>query len=503
MPQIIKTRSIFIFLLPIFYVIRLYRRYWGYVKWDAALEITGIYLLCTIVVFAIAKALLKSGTKAAILCLSMSTFFYFWSSWQAVFVKSTDHLTRGLLLATGAALAITVIISLVFNRLSEKPQQQTVYFLNVLLIIYLVFELGLITQRSLQPVRKDKLSALINRNTGPAPAKKPDVYLIIFDEYMSTPGLKQTLGYNNSYVDSFLKQRGFSIQTGSRSNYDLTLFSTASLLNTSYFPANNAQHAVGVPNLHQSFVRIYNNRLQDIFSEQGYRVCNYSMFEMKDAPALSYSEAEFFPYNKALLTENTFYDVVLRRYRLSVEGGKLHFSPSRHYFQSYRYNQQLARDLIADAAAKSAKPSFYYVHFYTPHEPFYFNKNGRLLSADSAFYVSDHSRPEFYTYNLEYASRKMFEVVNAILTHKKDNAIIVLLGDHGYRNNKLTYNSPLRCANLNAVYFPGQDYQTLYDSITSINTVRVALNKALDTQYQLLPDSSQLLMQDATDKMLE
>jgi len=503
MPQIIKTRPIFIFLLPIFYVIRLYRRYWGYVKWDAALEITCIYLLGTCLIFAIAQTLLKSRKKAAILCLSMSGFFYFWSSWQAIFIKNQEHFTRDLLLAMGIALGMLAIISFVFNRLSENAQQKTVYFLNVLFLVYLLFEVGFIANRSIMSVKEDQYTALVNNLPSPSAGAKPDVYVIVFDEYMSTPGLRQALNYDNGYVDSFLKQRGFSVQSRSRSNYDLTLFSTASLLNTAYFPVTNAKHAVGVPNLHQSFVRIYNNRLQDIFTKQGYRICNYSMFEMKDAPALRYSEAGFFPYNRSLLTENTFYDVVLRSYRLSTEGGKLHFSPSRHYFQSYNYNQQLAQDLAADAAVKSAKPSFYYVHFYTPHEPFYFNKNHRLLSPDSALYVSDRSLPQFYTYNLEYASRKMFEVVNAILTHKKSNAIIVLLGDHGYRNNKLTYNSPLRCANLNAVYFPDRDYRSLYDSVTSVNTVRIVMNKALGTQYQLVPDSSQLLVQEPTDKMLE
>ncbi|PZF73049.1 sulfatase-like hydrolase/transferase [Taibaiella soli] len=503
MPQIIKTRSIFIFLVPIFYVIRLYRRYWGYVKWDAALEMTCVYLLITFVVFAITQALLGSRKKAAVLCLSASAFFYFWSAWQGFFIRTEEHFSGKLFLAMAAALAVIVLISLIFNRLEEKKQQRTVYFLNLLFIVYLLFEVGLIIKRSSDPKKEDKLSSLVNNTSLNTVTTKPDVYLIVFDEYMGTRGLQQALNYDNSYVDSFLKQHGFSVQTNSRSNYDLTLYSTASLLNTSYFPVTNARRAVGVPNLHESFVRIYNNRLQDVFTEHGYQIRNYSMFDMKDGHALQYSQAEFFPYNISLLTENTFYDVVLRRYRLSTKGGKLHFAPGVHYFQSYRYNEQLAKDLIADAAVKASRPSFYYVHFYTPHEPFYFNKNGRLLSADSALYVSDHSVPEFYTYNLQYASRKMFEVVKAIQNCKKSNAIIVVLGDHGYRNNNLTLNSPLRCANLNAIYFPDQDYRALYDSITSVNAVRTVMNKALGTQYQLLPDSSQLLVQDPTDKMLQ
>lgn len=502
MPQIIKTRSIFIFLVPIFYVLRAYRRYWGYIKWDAALEMACVYLMATFVLFVIVQALMRSRKKAAILCLSVSGFFYFWSSWQGIFVKDQAHFSQQLLLAMGVAFMAVVIISLVFKVLAEKIQDKTIYFLNLLLMIYLLVEIGLITKQSLTAPVEEQFSALENAGTGVGMVKKPDVYFIVFDEYMGTAGLKQTLNYDNSGVDSFLKQHHFSVQTKSRSNYDLTLYSTASLLNTSYFPVNNEKHAVGVPNLHQSFVRIRNNRLQDIFTEQGYKIRNYSMFDMKDAPALRYSEVSFFPYNIDLLTENTFYGMVLLRYKMSIKGASLHFLPGPHYFLSYRYNEQLAKDLSVDAAVKSATPSFYYVHFYTPHEPFYFNKNGQLLSPDSALYVSEHSLPEFYTYNLQYASKKMFQVIDRILAYKKDNAIIVVLGDHGYRNNALTYNSPLRCANLNAVYFPDQDYHTLYDSLTTINTVRLVMNKALGAQYRLLPDSSQLLAQDPTDKML-
>lgn len=435
------------------------------------------------------------------LCLFISGFFYFWNLWQGKFVQNPTHIAGALPWLILGAITVITVLSLVVKKLPEKTQSRLVYFLNLLLLLYIVAEAGLMGVNSFKKATPDVYSSLTATQSNQQ-ANQPDVYLIVFDEYMGTNGLKAALNYDNSAQDSFLLQNGFHIQHNSRSNYDLTLFSTASLLNSSYFPAGNRQNAVGVKQMHHSFDRIYNNRVQDIFKAHGYSINNYSMFEMRSAPPLPYSQVNFFPINRRLITENTFYDMVISHFKISFDGG-FHFAHRDTHFSLFHYNEQLAADLAENAAQPQKQPGFYYVHFYTPHEPFYFDKNGQLLSADSSWAVSDISLPQFYTYNLEYANRKMQMVVNAILAHKKDNAIIILLGDHGYRNNSITKESPLRCANLNAVYFPDHNYNGLYDTITNVNIIRLAMNKALGTNYPLLPDSSTLLKQQEPEGVLE
>ena len=64
------------------------------------------------------------------------------------------------------------------------------------------------------------------------------------------------------------------------------------------------------------------------------------------------------------------------------------------------------------------------------------------------------------------------------------------MGDHG--NRDITKEAfPIRhFQNLNAVYYPDNDYKMLYDSISGVNQFRVVLNKLLQQKLPVLKDSS-------------
>jgi hypothetical protein len=56
--------------------------------------------------------------------------------------------------------------------------------------------------------------------------------------------------------------------------------------------------------------------------------------------------------------------------------------------------------------------------------------------------------------------------------------------------DKTTAEPPHFFQNLNAVYFPDQNYSGLYDSITNVNMFRVILNKTFNQHFSLVKDSS-------------
>ena len=94
-----------------------------------------------------------------------------------------------------------------------------------------------------------------------------------------------------------------------------------------------------------------------------------------------------------------------------------------------------------------------------------------------------------YTGYLPYTNDKLKKLVSDIQQNTKNQAVIILMGDHGFRN-KIPGEGHLNFfQNLNAVYFPDNDYRLLYDSMSGVNQFRVVFNKFFDLHLPMLKDS--------------
>lgn len=85
--------------------------------------------------------------------------------------------------------------------------------------------------------------------------------------------------------------------------------------------------------------------------------------------------------------------------------------------------------------------------------------------------------------------------ISDILTKSKSSPIIIIQGDHGSGVEgdwESIENSNLdeRLSILNAYFFPNGNYDSLYPSITPVNSFRVVLNQFFDTDFDLLVDES-------------
>lgn len=315
---------------------------------------------------------------------------------------------------------------------------------------------------------------------------KPDVYFIVFDEYASSQALKQNFNFNNDELDTFLRERGFYIAEHAKSNYAVTAFSIASTLNMNYFKDWNTLRS---PNDFPAVcLAMKNNTVFRFFKKAGYTIYNYSIFNFEEAPSL-YMDIERDLGISAMLnyalTERVDFKLLINK-----------------LFELKPYQQMglidVLRNVEDDKMKNTTTPRFFYIHILLPHSPYIFNKDGSLKSVFGMTSKQEMMGTDNYLDQLEYTNKIIKKFVRRLQETKKKQ-IIIVEGDHGFRNAqtykgkkipKSYYTQGEYFKNLNAFYFYDKNYDSLYDSISPVNTFRVVLNTYFDQHIPLLPDSS-------------
>jgi hypothetical protein len=319
----------------------------------------------------------------------------------------------------------------------------------------------------------------------------PDVYLLLMDEYASTASLKEWFRYDNSALDSFLRDRGFHIQQGSRSNYNFTSFSMASILNMSYLQGLEPGNVATIAGYASSKDLIRSCEVVKQFAARGYDIVNYSVFDLEGKP--SEVTLHLLPGKASLITGQTLWSRIIHDI-----GWNLHGLPFRaikdQVYQIMYDNNRLIEETEKQSAIRSGRPRFVYVHLLLPHNPFYYDKHGRLNEPRD---LRQHIQG--YLDYLPYTNEVIKKLLTSIQQNTHNNAVIILMGDHGVR-----YPAPGDTRhihdhqNQNAIFFPDRDYHLLYDSISGVNQFRVVFNSLFRQNIPLLKDSTVYL----TDKKL-
>jgi hypothetical protein len=320
----------------------------------------------------------------------------------------------------------------------------------------------------------------------------PSIYFIVFDGFTSSTCLQEEFNYNNAGLDSFLVTKGFYIVTKSKSNYPATPYSLASTLNFSYLKKEIDNTELTAPDMLKGAASISKNRLISYLEQRGYKIFNYSIFNLAGHPALG--KEYFFGLKQRIFTQQTLlgrlkrdllWNITMRDFATGGVHMPANFRSQRtRYLQDYLYNNLNG----LESAASSAKPKFVYCHVMVPHEPYYFNKDGTLINESVLSARRDLKKS--YLNQLIYSRQLVKSAVNAIFKRDTGNKIIIVEGDHGFRD----FGSPDKTArifdNLNAIYFYDKNYQLLHDSMTPVNTFRVVLNQYFHEQLPYLRDTS-------------
>ncbi|MBS1565861.1 MAG: sulfatase-like hydrolase/transferase, partial [Bacteroidetes bacterium] len=315
---------------------------------------------------------------------------------------------------------------------------------------------------------------------------KPDIYFIILDEYASSVSLQQQYNYHNS-LDEWLRKRGFSIQAGSYSNYSFTPLSIASIMNMSYISGMKTGDTISVPDFNHCLGLIKNNEVIHFLSGLGYDIRNYSTFDLEEHPATTIET--LLPTRTRLITANTLLSRMGRDMAWVFFKGPL----ARWFYDpvggARKINRKILDNLAAQSSTKEQNPIFVYGHLYMPHGPYLYDSSGHPTENAYAIQPPDSLWPSAYLQYLAYANGEIKKLVTTIRSNTHDKAVIILMGDHGFRrygNRYLRQNYQ----NFNAVYLPGGDYHQFYDSVTCVNQFKIILNTLFHQSIPLQKDST-------------
>jgi hypothetical protein len=497
MKKIFQDVAVYLFFIPVFFVLHGYLENFGFIGIGESLLLMLTYGGASALLYLIFLFFYREHIKAALLSTYIMGFYLFFGAFHDFFKDHDIPLHRYSLIIP--LFLVFLIFGLVYLKKIKKPFSRSTLFLNLLFLIYLAIDVVGIGWKFFHP-NPNKLSAYeFASKSSYAPCDtcaKPDIYLLLFDEYGSSLSLKQRFNYDNSDLDSFLVNRGFQIQAHSRSNYNFTPFSMASILNMSYLKGIKNPSACTLEDYAYCDNLVRDDEVIKYLSYQGYDIVNYSVFDLAGNP--SKVEQSFLPLKTKLITDRTLFHYIQRDVGWLLYAGKfkIKWLVEQTMFR-HSNNNKIFVDLVKkESALLSTKPRFVYAHFYLPHPPFFYDKSGNRRDMKTVYERNDEKYSQDYLDYVPYTNQKAKELITTIQENTNHSAVIIFLGDHGFRNTTNPTDLSNYFQNQNAVYFPDRDYHSFYDSLSNVNEFRLVFNKLFNANFPLLKDSTIFL----TDK---
>ena len=479
-------KPFFFILLPLFFVWHGFSANYNAIPLRDALILFLTYVLVSLLFFAIGWLFFRHPVKAGIFSFAVMSIHFFFGAIQDLLKSTFDDafFTRFSFILPFLFLLLLLIIYAL--RKTRSPLTRLCTYLNLALSILILWDSftvagKMVTQR---PFIYQTALQTSNWNT----SVRPDIFFLLFDEYSSSSTLK-AWNFDNSGLDTFLAKKKFRLLPASRSNYNFTEFSMASALNMEYLTIPNPS-SCNIKDYNNCFELIRKNRVCATFASLGYKIVNYSVFDLQNNPTLV--KEDFLPLKTRLITSQT----LLSRMRkdlfhlLLVGKYKIDFLSHNLIYTTYQNNQKIISALLNDIPNRSEVPRFVYSHIEMPHLPFYLNKNGQMKTKEQI--LKDNGISCYVDY-VPPTNEVIKKIVDTIFKRANRPFVIILMGDHGFRNqpDKKRY-----FPNLNSVYVPSGNYEGFYENISNVNEFRVLLNNLFQASLPLKSDSTILL----TDK---
>lgn len=330
---------------------------------------------------------------------------------------------------------------------------------------------------------------------------QPDIYYIILDGYGRQDILQSFYDFDNASFLNELSAKGFYIASESSSNYIQTMLSLSSSLNMDYLQTLKTD-GIGIETRGDLIELVANNNVRNLLAQQGYQLVS---FHNEYKATISSAEIYYDDSQSGLAYPVTAFESILIDHSMArvlshipVFNKALIDMP----YDTHRRHILSTFETLQEVSALDGN-YFVYAHIIAPHPPFVFDEAGDLVAQDTPFtlndanyYMREHSQKNYiagYRRQLQYVNTLVLDTIDAILARSTTPPIIIIQGDHGpgahLHWGSLEQTIPAeRFGILNAYYFPDQDYELLYPSISPVNSFRVVFDQFFGIDYALLPD---------------
>ena len=460
-----------------------------------------VSFLWAVVIFSTAYSFLRDVRKASLVASLFLFFFFLFGDMAAWMSKSFGF---GPARANFITLIFVSAVMLVWIWLVQKRIRDlssvNLYF-NLLAVVFFlnsgVQMSAYLFENGFSVSQKQPVPVAVMESTG----SRPDIYYIVLDGYGRQDILQAFYEFDNAGFLNELSARGFYVAEESSSNYIQTMLSLSSSFNMEYLQTLKA-NGTEIENRADLVRLMEDNKVRSILAQKGYQLVSFEN-EYKatiSSANIYYNDAETgFAYPvtafESILIDHTMARVLSHIPAFNEALIEMPYDTHRSHILSAFTKLQDVPALEGDY--------FVYAHIIAPHPPFVFDERGGVVTHDEPFtlhdanyYIRDHSQKNYiagYRRQIQYVNTLVLEAVNAILNESATPPIIIIQSDHGpgahLHWGSLEQTVPAeRFGILNAYYFPDQDYELLYPSISPVNSFRVVFNHFFDAEYELLPD---------------
>jgi hypothetical protein len=306
-----------------------------------------------------------------------------------------------------------------------------------------------------------------------APARSPDIYCFILDEFMAPEEALRVFGHDSGGFVAALRRLGFFVAAGSVARFTQTEPAIADILNLGEFPAAA-----------DPFPLVRRNAVAAFLKKRNYRVIEFASLP----PLFMAAADQRFYYDLAHVS--IFFDDF---YRALFERSLLRILPELWLLKKTDLTRFYRRRVLQvfetlPGVVRSPGPKFVFVHLFSPHEPFVFDARGGLGDPG---HIWDHSDPRYYLQQYDFIARRMAETAAMIIRDSSGPPILLIQSDHGYRGSKrpgmasrpVAHRDMLKV--FNAVYLPGVSPQGIDPSLSPPDNFRLVFNAYFGARFPL------------------
>ncbi len=481
----LKKIPFFLFLVPLFFCLHGSVENYGYLNLGEVLMVGVIIIACITVLFLLILFFAKNYIFSSLIVFFISLWYLFFGAIHD-WIKNISSLSflRSYTIIV-PVLIICTVIWIIFLKRKSPLHPKLVLYLNLLLLLYCIYDGVLLLNKwrqgnkitTIQPVAFDASKVI----------QKPNVYFLLFDEYAGYKSLQDSFAFANDSLYNFLQQNEFKVLP-IHSNYDYTPFSMSSIVNMQYVDRNYDHRLLTQKDIQQRFGEIRNGEVFSIFRSMGYNIENYSIFDIKDHPALSGSNP-LFPIHHYLLTDKIFHNRLIKDLGWWFVTGKFQvpFIKEKYLYRDDRYNKKAEEAVMKSVIKKSSQPKFCYAHFMLPHGPYFRDSAGNYNSAVQMQGL--FNKPLYLSY-LKYTNGVIGSMVKNIVVNDY-NAIVIVMSDHGFYNyTSEGDDDPYNYDNFCLVRYPGKNLLPYKYSLSTVNFFRYLFNGAYGQSMPYLKDST-------------